>query len=205
MYHVDDGSNDITKLKGFIMCNSSLATVGFVESLVVLEDVGIAKLRVVRTGDSTEKHVVKFTVTDDSATSADDYTTPAKLEVQFEPGDNEEEIEFPIIDDRVVENPEVFTVKLVSEDPRVTVTKETATVTINDNDDGSAKSDSDYTVPSILEFTFKEGEKSILIPFPIIDDKLVEDTEDFALTLTSFEPEVTVSPDKAKVSILDND
>ena len=60
---------------------------------------------------------------------------------------------------------------------------------------------SDVTV----ELTFDENTTEACVDISIIDDDIVEDTEDFSVTLATDDSAVMLEPDSAIVNILDQD
>ncbi|EDO41507.1 predicted protein, partial [Nematostella vectensis] len=136
----------------------------------------------------TEPDTATVTILDDDAEDTKDYTTPADLDLAFEMGETDKIFVVPILDDKLVEPSENFTVKMTSSEPTVVITSDTSTVTIEDDDYAQ-------------DITFEAGETTKPIRLPIIDDKLIEDKESFTVRVSSTDAGVIVTPDAAVVTI----
>ena len=67
---------------------------------------------------------------------------------------------------------------------------------------------SDYSGFAVLEFTFDSTTSTVDVSVPLIDDTAFELTEQFGVSLTfpgAPPPRVTLAPDAAQVTILDDD
>ena len=111
------------------------AEIGFDStSYSVNEDAGTVVLTVkLLSGTLTETVVVSYETMDGSASAGSDYTNMSGV-LTLSPGDTEETIMVPIVNDDLFENDEMFTVVLSGTPAGVTLDPDVATVTIKDND-----------------------------------------------------------------------
>jgi hypothetical protein len=98
----------------FSPCNSSTAA-GSIQFAVsasqVIEDVGAAKISVLRLGGSSGSLSVNYSTADVTATAGQDYTATSGT-LNFSPGEISKTIQIPIADDGITEPDETFTIRL---------------------------------------------------------------------------------------------
>ena len=75
----------------------------------------------------------RLTTQDDSATSPADFSS-VSADLTFDESTSRACVDIPIVDDQIVENPEVFRVVVDGDDPDVVFDPPSSTVTIIDND-----------------------------------------------------------------------
>jgi hypothetical protein len=143
----------------------------------VAEDVGAVTLTVWRTGDTNLAVTVDYATADGTATSGLKYTV-ANGTLAFAPGETNETIVVPILNEGLVEGTKYFRIILThATGGAVLGTRTTATVNITDNDAGLQFESSPYTPSS---YRVSEAEGFILLAVIRGDDGNQTESVDFA-------------------------
>jgi prepilin-type processing-associated H-X9-DG protein len=134
----------------------------------VAENAGVTTLIVRRTGDSNAVVAVDYATANGTATAGLDYTATNGT-LTFAPGETNQSIVVPILNDGIVESTETFTVALGNTTGGAVLgTPVTATVRITDNDKGLQFEFGPLTFPS--SYRVGEAEGFILLAVVRSDD-----------------------------------
>jgi alpha-tubulin suppressor-like RCC1 family protein len=160
-------------------------------SFAAAENSGAVTLRVLRWGDTNQPVAVDYATSDGSATADVDYRASSGT-LTFGPGETEQIISIPILNDLLPEPAEGFSVVLFNPTADVSVSPRIAYVSILDNDRGPQFSPAGYEV--------QENAGSAIMTVTLSTDETSTVTVDYASSYSEWEFAATPGEDYVPVS-----
>ena len=149
-------------------------------NFIVREDTGAANLVVTRTGDLSQASRVDFRVPGGFAVPGRDFQ-PVEGTLEFAPGETQQVVSVPIINDGTPEGTETFTVELVNVSGAAFGIDRTTIVTVNDDDNVNPPGSLNVQLPEGFSAQRIAGENSFVGPtgLKVANDGRVFVTEKF--------------------------